>query len=55
MVCAVGALLTDNPEERANWDKRMLSTIPGIDFPADFDQLPVEEQQKRLDKAKEVL
>ncbi len=55
MVCAVGALLTDNPEERANWDKRMLSTIPGIDFPDDFDSLPVEEQQRRLDKAKEVL
>lgn len=55
MVCAVGALLTSNPEERANWDKRMLSTIPGIDFPDDFDSLPVEEQQRRLDKAKEVL
>ena len=55
MVCAFGALLTSNPEERANWDKRMLSTIPGIDFPDDFDQLPVEEQQRRLDKAKEVL
>ncbi len=55
MVCAVGALLTSNPEERAKWDKRMLSTIPGIDFPDDFDQLPVEEQQKRLDAAKGVL
>ena len=55
MVCAFGALLTSNPEERANWDKRMLSTIPGIDFPDDFDQLPVEEQQRRLDKATEVL
>ena len=55
MAVAFGALLTDNPEERANWDKRMLSTIPGIDFPDDFDSLPVEEQQKRLDKAKEVL
>lgn len=55
MVCAIGTLLTDNPEERAKWDKRMLSTIPGIEFPDDFDQLPVEEQQKRLDKAKGVL
>ncbi|MFA5380242.1 MAG: hypothetical protein WC455_31055 [Dehalococcoidia bacterium] len=55
MAVAFGALLTDNPEERANWDKRMLSTVPGIDFPDDFDSLPVEEQQKRLDKAKEVL
>jgi hypothetical protein len=55
MVCAVGALLTDNPEERANWDKRMLSTVPGIDFPDDFDQLPAEEKQRRLDAAKGVL
>ena len=55
MVCAFGALLTSNPEERANWDKRMLSTIPGIDFPADFDQLPAEEKQRRLDAAKGVL
>jgi hypothetical protein len=55
MVCAFGALLTSTPEERANWDKRMLSTIPGIDFPDDFDQLSVEEQQKRLDAAKGVL
>jgi hypothetical protein len=54
-ICAVGALLTDTPEERAKWDKRMLSTVPGIDFPDDFDQLPVEEQQKRLDAAKGVL
>lgn len=54
-ICAVGALLTDTPEERAKWDKRMLSTIPGIDFPEDFDSLPVEEQQKRLDAAKGVL
>ena len=55
MVCAVGALLTSNPEERANWDKRMQSTIPGIDFPDDFDSLPVEEQQKRLNKVLGVL
>lgn len=54
-ICAVGALLTDTPEERAKWDKRMLSTVPGIDFPEDFDSLPVEEQQKRLDAAKGVL
>ena len=55
MVCAFGALLTSNPEERANWDKRMLSTIPGIDFPDDFDQLPAEEKQRRLDAVKGVL
>lgn len=54
-ICAVGALLTDTPEERAKWDKRMLSTVPGIDFPENFDSLPVEEQQKRLDAAKGVL
>jgi len=55
MACAFGALLTDDVKERVQWDKRMLSTIPGIDFPDDFDSLPVEEQQKRLDKAKGVL
>jgi hypothetical protein len=55
MVCAFGALLTSTPEEQANWDKRMLSTVPGVEFPDDFDSLPVEEKQKRLNAALKVL
>jgi hypothetical protein len=31
--------------------KRMLSSVHGIDFPEDFDQLPEAEQTRRLDGA----
>ena len=55
MAVAFGSILCETPEEKAKWDKRMLSTVPGVDFPDDFDDLPVEERQRRLDKATEVL
>jgi hypothetical protein len=33
----------------------MIGTIPGIDFPEGFDELPVEEQERRLKGALGVL
>jgi hypothetical protein len=51
MVCAIGKLLCDTPEEKNNWNKRMLSTQPGIDIPEDFDKLPEEEKTRRLEGA----
>jgi len=54
-LCKLGELLTDNKEGQNNWKKRMLNTQLGIDFPDDFDQLPEEEKEKRLNKAINVL
>ena len=51
MVCAIGKLLCDTPEEKNNWNKRMLSTQPGIDIPENFDSLPEEEKTRRLEGA----
>jgi hypothetical protein len=47
-VAKIGALLCEKPEEKNNFQKRILDTIPGIDFPDDFDALPEDEKQKRL-------
>ncbi len=55
MACAVGDLLCQTADEKANWKKRMLGTVPGIEFPEDFDQLPAEERERRLTAATEVL
>lgn len=50
MVAAFGALLTDTQAEANTWKKRMLSAgVPGLDFPEDFDSLPEDEKQRRLD------
>ena len=45
---------TTEPERNA-LKKRALSTVPGIDFPDDFDKLPAEEQKHRLDGAAKLL
>ena len=55
MVAAFGDLLCDKPKDQAAWKKKMLSTVPGIDFPAGFDNLPEEERNRRLDNALKVL
>ncbi len=54
-ICALGSILCETTDEKAKWNKRMLSTVPGIDFPDDFDSLPAEERERRLNKAVEVL
>ena len=50
-VAKLGDLLCSKPEEKNAWKKRMLGTVSGVDFPDDFDALPEEEKQKRLDGA----
>ena len=55
MVCAMGSILCNTDEEKTNWNKRMIGTIQGIDFPEDFDSLPEEEKKRRLDGALTVL
>jgi hypothetical protein len=52
---AVGNLLGNTAEERAGFNKRIMSTVPRISFPDGFDQLPAEERERRLTAAAEVL
>jgi hypothetical protein len=47
--------LPDFTHEKAKWNKRMIGTIPGIDFPEGFDELPAEEREKKLAGALEIL
>jgi len=52
MVASLGDIMAgDTEKEKNDWKKRMLSTVPGIDFPEDFDSLPEGERKKRLDAA----
>jgi hypothetical protein len=51
MIAAFGSVLCDNPEDAAAWKKRFIGKVDGIDMPEDFDSLPLEERQRRLDKA----
>lgn len=55
MVCALGKVLCNTQEEENKWDKRMLGTIKGIDFPEDFDNLTEKEKKRRLEGAKSIL
>jgi hypothetical protein len=51
MVALFGDLLCDSQKDKNNWKKRMLNTVEGIEFPDDWDELPEDEKQERLDKA----
>ena len=53
--CAIGDILCSTEEEKNNWKKRMLGTVPGIEFPEEFDGLPEEEKKRRLDEAAKIL
>ncbi len=55
MVMAFGDLLCETQKEKNDWKKRMVSTVPGIDIPEDFDRLPEEEKAKRLDGVQKAL
>lgn len=55
MVVALGSLMAGNDQEKVDFQKRMIGTVPGIDFPEGFDDLPAEEKKRRLDGAIEVL
>lgn len=51
-IAKLGEILCDKQEDKNTWKKRMLKAgIPEIDFPDDFDSLPEEEKQRRLDGA----
>jgi len=50
-IAKLGNLFCEKIEDKNAWKKRMLSTVHGVDFPADFDSLPEAEKEKRLDKA----
>lgn len=48
-VAKLGALLFPKQEEKNAFQQRIISTIPGIDFPEDFSSLSEAEKSKRLD------
>ena len=54
-ICTLGSILCETADGKAKWNKRMLSTVPGLDFPDEFDQLPAEERERRLNNAVKVL
>ena len=47
----MGKILCNTLKEKNDWDKRMLNTINGFNFPDDFDDLSENEKRKRLDNA----
>ena len=53
-VCAIGGIMNDTKEDKIKWNKRMLSAS-GVTFPDDFDTLPLEEQEKRINLALDTL
>ena len=55
MVSALFGIMSNDkdPKERESkvkYQKKFFETIPGITFPDDWDQLPIEEREKRLKK-----
>ena len=50
MVCSMGDMINNTAEEKVKFNKRMLSAS-GVTFPDDFDTLPIEEQEKRINLA----
>ena len=55
MICTMRDLLCESNKDKADWKKRMMKTIPGVDFPDDFDSLPDEEKNRRMDAALKTL
>lgn len=43
----------DERLKKVNQKKRFFETIPGIQFPDDWDDLPLEEKEKRIKKAQD--
>lgn len=50
-IAKLGELICDKQKDKNAWKKKMLGTIPGIEFPDNFDSLPEDEKEERLDKA----
>ena len=53
MVSAFGDLINENKKDKLAFKKRML-IASGCTFPDDWDKLPLEEQEKRINNALEV-
>lgn len=49
-VAAFGNVLVRDLKEKNDWKKRILSTIPGIIFPDNWDTLDESEKERRLDE-----
>ena len=47
-VSKIFGLMADNIEQKNKFQKKFIETIPGINFPNDWEQLPEEEKEKRL-------
>ena len=55
MVSKFMELMQGDDITQANKDqKRILNTVPGLNFPSDWDTLPEDEKTKRLNKVKEI-
>ena len=50
MVSAFGDLINENKKDKLAFKKRML-IASGCTFPEDWDKLPIEEQESRINKA----
>ena len=58
MIARLGDLFADNTKDKNSWKKRMLKAgleNKGLDMPDDFDDLPEEEQERRLNGAIEAI
>jgi hypothetical protein len=57
MVAKMGEIFCDNKEDKNNWKKRMLKAGlgEGVNLPEDFDRLPEDEKERRLNGAIEIL
>jgi len=50
-IAKLGELFCDKPEEQNKWKRRMLEAgLTGLVFPDDFDSLPEEEKERRLNE-----
>jgi hypothetical protein len=49
ITATLGDIFCDTPKCANDWKKRMINTVPGIQFPEDFDELPDDVKKARLD------
>jgi hypothetical protein len=50
-IAKLGEVICDNIEDKNKWKARMLKAgLSGLDFPDDFDSLPEEEKERRLNE-----
>lgn len=54
-LAAMADLLGGSQKEKVALKAKTLQAVPGVSFPDDFGALPIEEQERRINKALEVL